>query len=179
MEALTALAAAGGAGIVQAAGTDVWTEVRGRVARLLGRGRPAAEQAALERLDRTGAALAAAAPEERAQVAERQEASWQTRLEDFLEGLGPAEQAEAGARLRELLDQVAAAAPAAVRIEASHSGVTAGGDVVNHGGAVGRDFGGPVTIGGAPDSPGAADRAHTPDRAGASDRPTSPGAAPR
>ncbi|MFD0346428.1 hypothetical protein RMN57_07880 [Kitasatospora sp. CM 4170] len=179
MEALTALAAAGGAGIVQAAGTDVWTEVRNRVARLLGRGRPAAEQAALERLDRTGAALEAAAPEERALVAERQEASWQTRLEDFLEGLDPAEQAEAGARLRELLERVGAAAPTTVRIEASHSGVTAGGDVINHGGAIGRDFGGPVTIGGAPDSPGTADGTGASGRAGAPDRPTPPGAAPR
>ncbi|MFJ3789486.1 hypothetical protein [Kitasatospora sp. NPDC090091] len=179
VEALTALAAAGGAGIVQAAGTDVWAEVRGRVARLLGRGRPAAEQAVLERLDRTGAALEAATPEERVLVAERQGASWQTRLEDFLEGLDPTEQAEAGARLRELLAQVATAAPAGVRIEASHSGVTAGGDVINHGGAIGRDFGGPVTIGGAPDSPGATDRTGTPGHAGAPDRPTSPGAAPR
>ncbi|MFC9331267.1 hypothetical protein [Kitasatospora sp. NPDC057015] len=53
MEGLTAMAAAGGAGVVQAAGTDAWTTLRARVARLLGRGRQDAEEAALERLGRT------------------------------------------------------------------------------------------------------------------------------
>ncbi|MER7752980.1 hypothetical protein [Kitasatospora sp. NPDC097643] len=155
VESLSALAAAGGAGIVQAAGTDVWTATRDRVARLLGRGRPEAEQAARERLDRTGEALrAAATPEERAAAASRQEASWQTRLEDFLEGLDPAEQAQAADQLRALL---ATTPPPAVQLRADNSGVTAGGDISNQGGAMGRDFSGPVTIGG-------------------TDRPTPPGA---
>ncbi|MEU6172343.1 hypothetical protein ABZ832_10455 [Streptantibioticus parmotrematis] len=40
-EALAAPAAAGGTAVVQAAGTDAWTEVRRTVARLLGRDRTA------------------------------------------------------------------------------------------------------------------------------------------
>ncbi|MFE2725364.1 hypothetical protein [Kitasatospora sp. NPDC059327] len=163
VEAFTALAAAGGAGIVQAAGTDVWTAVRERAARLLGRGRPDVERSTLERLDRTGLALESAAPGERDAVAGRQAASWQTRLEDFLDELDPAEQAAAGEQLRALVAlTVPDAAADAVRVRAENSGVTAGGDVSNHGGAIGRDFGGPVTIG----VPGP-------------DLPTPPGAAPR
>ncbi|MFD0277676.1 hypothetical protein ACFVHB_27715 [Kitasatospora sp. NPDC127111] len=159
VEGLTALAAAGGAGIVQAAGTDVWAGLRERVARLLGRGRPETERVALERLDRTREALETAAPGRLAEVSERQAASWQTRLEDFLDDLAPTEQAQAAEQLRTLLDEAAATrATAAVRAE--NSGVTAGGSISNHGGAIGRDFRGPVTIG-------------TPDH------PTSPGAAPR
>ncbi|MEV0533901.1 hypothetical protein [Kitasatospora sp. NPDC050463] len=161
VEAFTALAAAGGAGIVQAAGTDVWTAVRERAARLLGRGRPEVEQAALERLDRTGQALESAAPEERQGVAGRHAAAWQTRLEDFLDGLDPIERAAAGAQLRALIDLAATtAAPDRVQVRAADSGVTVGGAVTNHGGAIGRDFAGPVTI-------------------GVPDRPTPPGAAPR
>ncbi|MFI6848178.1 hypothetical protein OG535_07275 [Kitasatospora sp. NBC_00085] len=159
MEGLSALAAAGGAGIVQAAGTDVWAGLRERVGRLLGRGRPEAERAALERLDRTEEALGAAPPGELDAVSGRQAASWQTRLEDFLDELSPEEQAPAAEQLRALLDE-AAAARAAASVRAENSGVTAGRDISNHGGAIGRDFGGPVTIG-------------TPDR------PTPPGAAPR
>ncbi|MER7579622.1 hypothetical protein [Kitasatospora sp. NPDC097691] len=163
VEALSALAAAGGAGIVQAAGTDVWTAVREQTARLLGRGRAQDEQAVRERLDRTRQTLEAAEPQERAAVAGRQEASWQTRLEDFLDGLDPAEQAEAAERLRALValaTDTADATGGAVRVRADNSGVTAGGDVSNQGGAIGRDFSGPVTIGG-------------------TERPTPPGAAPR
>ncbi|MFB7619245.1 hypothetical protein [Kitasatospora sp. NPDC056181] len=159
VEGMTALAAAGGAGIVQAAGTDVWTALRERVARLLGRARPEGERAVLERLDRTQEALAAAAPGELDQVSGRQAASWQTRLEDFLDELAPEEQAQAAGELRALLDE-AAAPEAAASVRAENSGVTAGRDIGNHGGAIGRDFAGPVTIG-------------TPDR------PTPPGAAPR
>ncbi|WP_229928833.1 hypothetical protein [Kitasatospora xanthocidica] len=160
VEALSALAAAGGAGIVQAAATDGWAAVREQAARLLGRGRAEDEQAVRERLDRTRETLEAAAPQERAAVAGRQEASWQTRLEDFLEGLAPAEQAQAAERLRTLVELATSPGDAAVGVRADNSGVTAGGDVSNRGGVIGRDFTGPVTVGGA-------------------DRPTPPGTGPR
>jgi hypothetical protein len=55
-EALTALAAAGGTAVVQAAGKDAWTGFRGRVAKWFARGDTGREQVALERLDRTAAA---------------------------------------------------------------------------------------------------------------------------
>jgi hypothetical protein len=138
----------------------VWQGVRERVARLLGRGTPDGERAVLERLDRTGRALEAAPPEERAAVADRQEASWQTRLEDFLEGLDATDQAAAVAQLHALLEALRAATEPAAAVHADHSGVTAGGDIANHGGVIGRDFDGPVTI-------------------GSTDRPTGPGADPR
>ncbi|MFG2878444.1 hypothetical protein ACGFYU_26160 [Streptomyces sp. NPDC048337] len=103
-ESLTALAAATGAGVVQAAGTDVWTGFRDRVAALLGRERV---PAVLERLDRTQRELEAAGPDDAERVAVRQEAAWQVRVEDFLDSFDEAERAEAAARLRELLDWLA------------------------------------------------------------------------
>ncbi|MFD0403102.1 hypothetical protein ACFVHI_34065 [Kitasatospora sp. NPDC127121] len=157
-ETLSALAAAGGTGIVQAAGTDVWTAIRERIARLLGRGRTEDERLVQARLDRTSQELEAAAPQERAALAQRQEHTWQTRLADFLEGLEPAEQAQAAEQLRALL--VPAPAGPAAQVHADNSGVTAGRDIDNQGGAIGRDFSGSVTI-------------------GAPDRPTPPGTDPR
>jgi predicted signal transduction protein with EAL and GGDEF domain len=56
-EALMAVSGAGGAAVVQAAGTDAWTGLRQRVARLLGRGDTQRERAELERLDRTAQTL--------------------------------------------------------------------------------------------------------------------------
>ncbi|GHD52056.1 hypothetical protein GCM10010335_63990 [Streptomyces galbus] len=87
-EALMAVAGAGGTAVVQAAGTDAWTGLRQRVARLLGRGDTQRERAELERLDRTAQALEEAGTTgetERARL--RQEASWQTRFESLLETL--------------------------------------------------------------------------------------------
>lgn len=56
-EALTVLATTSGTAVIQAAGTDAWTGLRERVARLFGRRSERAEQATLERLDRTAAEL--------------------------------------------------------------------------------------------------------------------------
>ncbi|MFI5689937.1 hypothetical protein [Streptomyces sp. NPDC051636] len=67
-EAMTATAAAGGSAVVQAAGTDFWAWCRVRGARLIGRGDPARETEALERLDQTASALAAASDDERERV---------------------------------------------------------------------------------------------------------------
>ncbi|MFD9412613.1 hypothetical protein ACFWBN_37190 [Streptomyces sp. NPDC059989] len=107
-ESLTALAAATGAGIVQAAGTDVWTGLRDRVARLLGRERP---EPVLERLDRTRRELEEAGADDAERTAQRQEAAWQVRIEDFLDAAEEAERDTAAARLRELLAWLAEQQP--------------------------------------------------------------------
>lgn len=103
-EALTAVASAGGAAVVQAAGTDAWASLRRRVAHLLGRGDIQREQAELERLDRTAQTLeeaVASGDAERATL--RQEAAWQTRFESLLENLDESEQQEAAAELQALV----------------------------------------------------------------------------
>ncbi len=102
-EALTALAAAGGTAVVQAAGNDAWTGFRARVARWFARGDPEREHVALERLDRTAAALEAAGPGEVERVRAGQEASWQTMFELMLEGLDGEEQQRAAGELRDAL----------------------------------------------------------------------------
>ncbi|MFB7267720.1 hypothetical protein ACFCXH_37115 [Streptomyces nojiriensis] len=113
-EAMVALAASVGSGVVQAAGTDAWLALRNRLARLFGRGDRQQETVQLERLDRTGAELTAAGQdgdgnEERT----RHGAAWRTRTEDLLEQLEPDERAAAAAELRALLDEAAEAAEAA------------------------------------------------------------------
>lgn len=122
-ESLTALAAAGGAAVVQAATTDAWTGLRVQVAQWFGRGDSRREQAQLERLDRTAAQLTASCGAEREQV--RQETVWQTLIEQLLESLEDAEREQAAADLRALLKETSAA-----------GGVSAGAD----GAAAGRDI---------------------------------------
>ncbi|MCX4960406.1 hypothetical protein [Streptomyces virginiae] len=123
-EAMVALAASVGSGVVQAAGTDAWQAMRNRLARVFGRGDRQQEAVQLERLDRTAAELTAAGQdadgpdgdepaangsEERA----RHGAAWRTRTEDLLERLDPDERAAVAAEFRALLDAAAAARPAA------------------------------------------------------------------
>lgn len=113
VEGLIALAAAGGGAVVQAAGTDAWSGIRGTVARLMGRGEVGREQVELERLDRTRAVLEAARDGEEAErVRIAQVAVWQTRLEALLEDMPEAERAQVVAELEALVAQ-ADAAPAA------------------------------------------------------------------
>lgn len=104
-QALTALAAAGGTAVVQAAGTDAWTELRQAVARWFGRGDRQRERVELERLDQSAGELemAEAAMVERERI--RQEAAWQTRIEAMLENLDDTERAQAAEELRNLLAQ--------------------------------------------------------------------------
>ncbi|MET9372262.1 hypothetical protein ABZY00_31100 [Streptomyces griseoflavus] len=103
-EALMAVAGAGGTAVVQAAGTDAWTCLRQRVARLLGRGDTQRERAELERLDRTAQALEEAdATGETERTRLRQEASWQTRFESLLENLEDSEQQQIAAELQALV----------------------------------------------------------------------------
>ncbi|MGW3113469.1 hypothetical protein [Streptomyces sp. NPDC001091] len=107
-EAMTALAAAGGSAVVQAAGTDAWTGLRARVANLFGRGDARRESVELERLDHTAQILTAGGAEASAQQA-RQEGMWQARFEALLENLGESEREEVAAELRSLLEFVAKA----------------------------------------------------------------------
>ncbi|MFE9181438.1 hypothetical protein ACFYN5_34970 [Streptomyces sp. NPDC007126] len=104
-QALTALAAAGGTAVVQAAGTDAWTELRQAVARWFGRGDRQRERVELERLDQSAGELemTEAAMVERERI--RQEAAWQTRIEAVLENLDDTERAQAAEELRNLLAQ--------------------------------------------------------------------------
>jgi len=127
-EALTALAAAGGTAVVQAAGKDAWAGFRARVAKWFGRGDTGREQVALERLDRTAAALEAAGPGEVERVRAGQEASWQTMFELLLEGLDGQEQERAADELRDLLAALGGGRAAA----AGQGAVAVAGDVDIH-----------------------------------------------
>ncbi|MEV5887655.1 hypothetical protein AB0L74_34345 [Streptomyces sp. NPDC052020] len=102
-QALTALAAAGGTAVVQAAGTDVWSGLRQAVARWFGRGDAQRERAELERLEQTAGELETAEAAVADRVRIRQEAAWQTRIEALLESLDDLERAQAAEELRALL----------------------------------------------------------------------------
>ncbi|MGW0615701.1 hypothetical protein [Streptomyces sp. NPDC002788] len=103
-EALMAVAGAGGTAVVQAAGTDAWTGLRQRVARLVGCGDTQRERAELERLDCTAQALEEAdATGETERTRLRQEASWQTRFESLLENLEDSEQQQVATELQALV----------------------------------------------------------------------------
>ncbi|MFF7231806.1 hypothetical protein [Streptomyces sioyaensis] len=120
-ETLTALAAAAGIAVVQAAGSDAWEGLRGRLARWFGRGDAERERGALERLDRSAADVAAASPDTVDRVRTRHEAGWQTHIETFLEDLDDEQRDQAAAQLRQLLSE---AAPAPVREAGLVSGNT-------------------------------------------------------
>ncbi|WP_328916287.1 MULTISPECIES: FxSxx-COOH system tetratricopeptide repeat protein [unclassified Streptomyces] len=110
VEGLSALAAAGGGAVVQAAGTDAWNGLRQRVGDLFGRGDSERARAEFVRLDRTAAALAEGTPADLAGERARQEGVWQGRFENLLENLDAPGQRRAVEQLRELLVFVAAAA---------------------------------------------------------------------
>ena len=160
-EALTALAAAGGTAVVQAAGKDAWTGFRSGVGRWFARGDAEREQAALERLDRTAAALEAAGPSEAERVQADQEASWQASFETLLGGLDGVEQQRVADELRDLLADFAGGRAAAV----GPGAVAVAGDIDIHaktGGAaawqmgnvqIGHPPGGPAGSAGAPKDP--------------------------
>lgn len=116
-EALTALAAAGGTAVAQAAGTEAWTGIRQRAARLLGRGDPQRERAQLERLDVTAAALVSAVADEANLVRQGQAAEWRARFETLLEDLDGSAGGEVAAELRALVAEAARAAGSGARME--------------------------------------------------------------
>ncbi|MGV4926692.1 hypothetical protein K2224_33605 (plasmid) [Streptomyces sp. BHT-5-2] len=102
-EAMTALAAAGGTAVVQAAGTDAWAGLRQAIVRLFGRGDDQRASAALERLDGTAAAVSAADGAEAEQVRTHQEAVWQGRFEALMENADAWERDSVIAALRALV----------------------------------------------------------------------------
>jgi hypothetical protein len=112
VEALTALALAGGSAVVRAAGTDAWNGLRRRIGDLFARGDAARAAAELERLDHTAQALDSAGDIATERL--RQEGLWQGRLEALLERLEAPEQERAAQQLQELLSFVAASTGDAV-----------------------------------------------------------------
>jgi hypothetical protein len=137
-EALAALAAGGGAAVVQAAGTDAWAAMRERVARLFGRGEEPSVAAVLERLDRTAQELQCPPDEGGVQESRvRLGAAWSSLFEELLEGLPPAERQEAAVQLTELASDVQVRSDLAHNRRESgvtaeqNSGVALSGDVVN------------------------------------------------
>ncbi|MFF0160641.1 hypothetical protein ACFYRY_24375 [Streptomyces sp. NPDC005263] len=109
VETITALAAASGAAVVQAAGTDAWNGLRTRAGRMLSRGDSAREQAELARLDLTAEALTSHDAVDTAAVRLRHEGVWQGRFEGLLQSIDGPELARTADELRELLAFVAAA----------------------------------------------------------------------
>jgi hypothetical protein len=102
-EALIALAAAGGTGLVQAVATDAWTVARTGFARLLGRGDRSREAVVEQQLERTRVEIQTAGPRSE-QVQLAQQAAWAARLEDLL-----ADCPDLAGDLRTVLEQVSAA----------------------------------------------------------------------
>jgi hypothetical protein len=144
VEAMTALASAGGAAVVQAAGTDAWEGFRQQVAHFFARGDRQRERAELERLDQTVTALEVTDASEVERIRIRQEASWQTRFEALLESLDEAEREQAAAQLRGILEEQAKASRA---VSAGLGGVAVGGNMDIH--AEGGSIAGGVIRGGA------------------------------
>jgi hypothetical protein len=123
---MTALAAAGGTAIVQAAGTDAWEGFRQQIARFFGRGDHQRELAELERLDQTAQAFEVVNPDDLERIRNRQEATWQTRFETLLESLDNVQREQAAAQLREILESQTRTVRAA---SAGREGLAAGGNI--------------------------------------------------
>ncbi|TYB40971.1 hypothetical protein [Actinomadura chibensis] len=119
-EALAALAASAGTGVVTAMVTDGWQQVRMRVVKVLGRGDPGEEQRQETRLERARREVIEAPEEQAEDVRQRQGEAWRTRFEDLLE-----DRPEAEGSLRELvtfLSEHAGPAAGAVQVNARASG---------------------------------------------------------
>jgi len=118
-----ALAQFAGQTVAAAAITDVWEAVRGRFARLVGRGDPRKTEVAEQWLAQTRQQLIAAPGSELEQAREAQAGRWAGRFADLLD-----EDPSLEAGLRALVEEVAAQLPAAAVSAADHS-VAAGRDV--------------------------------------------------
>ncbi|MEU9925243.1 hypothetical protein AB0H51_28855 [Streptomyces griseoluteus] len=117
---MAALAQAGGTAVLGAAATDGWYRFRDRAARLLGRGDPALESTAAERLDRTAAAVRAAADgDEGERVRAEHTELWREEFARLLLDLGLTERQQTMAELTSLTEEFPAVA-AGIRL----SGVT-------------------------------------------------------
>ena len=91
-EALTGLASTGGSALVTAMVTDSWEGVRGRFARLFGRGDAKQAGAAAGRLEQSRAELTRLSGADLERARAEQEIMWRTRLADLLEQDPSAEQ---------------------------------------------------------------------------------------
>lgn len=153
-ETLTALAAAGGGAVVQAAGTSLWTAFSNGVARLFGRGDERSAQVTLVRLDRTAAALGQVAADDAERVRRGEESSWQTRFQDLLDELPEREREEAATDLRGLVELVSRQGS----VTTGDGGLAVGGNVsirADHGSAAAGVINGGVHLG-TPYQPGPA-----------------------
>ncbi|MEU2857553.1 hypothetical protein ABZ672_03860 [Streptomyces mirabilis] len=102
---LMALAAACGAALVDAVGTDTWTGLRQAAASWFARGDARHERVELRRLDQIVGLLQTAEATEVEQVRIHLKRRWQDRIEILLEDLDDTERTRAVARLRSLLVQ--------------------------------------------------------------------------
>ena len=109
--------------VAAAAITDVWESVRGRFARLLGRGNARRTEVAEQWLTQTREQLAAADPGSVEQARQAAAQRWAGRFSDLLD-----EDPSAQAELRVLVEEVAAQLPLGAVSASGHS-VAAGRDV--------------------------------------------------
>jgi hypothetical protein len=122
-EVFLALAQFAGQTVAAAAVTDVWESVRGRFARLLGRGDARKAEVAEGWLAQTRQQLAVAAPGGLEQARRAAAERWAGRFSDLLD-----EDPAVEAQLRALVQEVAAGLPAGA-VSASGYSVAAGRDV--------------------------------------------------
>ena len=122
-DVLMALAQFAGQTVAAAAVTDVWEAVRGRFARLLGRGDGRKTQVAEQWLAQTQQHLTAAAGSSAERAGETAAERWAGRFADLLD-----EDPGVEAELRALVEEVAAQLPAGAVSATDHS-VAAGRDV--------------------------------------------------
>jgi hypothetical protein len=122
-EVLMTLAQFAGQTVAAAAITDVWEAVRGRFARLLGRGDTRKTEVAEQWLGQTRQQLAAAAGSGLEQARDAAAERWAGRFADLLD-----EDPGVEAELRALVEEVAARLPA-VAVSAADHAVAAGRDV--------------------------------------------------
>lgn len=120
-EALAALAAKAGSGLITAMMTDGWQQVRTRVARLLGRGDAREQERQEARLERARRELVAASEEEAEGVRQRHSQGWRARFEDLLDDV-PEIEAEFRELVAFLAEQSPAVASGAVRVNAHAHG---------------------------------------------------------
>ena len=150
-----ALAQFAGQTVAAAALTDVWESVRGRFARLLGRGSDRRTEAAEGWLAQTREQLAMAGDAELERARQALAERWAARFADLLD-----EDPGAEAELRALVEEVAARLPAgAVPVAAADHSVAAGRDVnisAEGGGTAAGVIHGNVTPPGNPTRPGQA-----------------------
>ncbi|MFE2654077.1 hypothetical protein ACFXGY_29765, partial [Streptomyces sp. NPDC059346] len=120
MEAeLAALAASGATTFVGLMATEAWTQVRGRLARFLGRGET--DEVIGAELEESRAELTAARAEDDEQAAADIEAEWRNRLRRTLR----ADPAAAG-ELRAILDELAPRQPTGPAVAINHNTINGG-----------------------------------------------------